>query len=438
MPGTCERIPLSTMEEHYDLHVDGAGVTIYSDTVWGILRGLQTLFQATVPIMTKSGAVEKFEIAGMAVQDYPRFHHRGFLMDTARHFQPISVIKEVIDGLEMNKFNVFHWHLVDDQSFPYDCKPLPDLAGKGAYYAPSRSHVYAIETVKDIVEYARVRGIRVVPEFDTPGHIGAAAKGQPGLATVCYDDDGKPTGLLGPADPTNEKNYDFMRTILTDFKNVFHDDYVHLGGDEVGFGCWKSNKNISDWMDQHNIAGDYAKLEEYWVSNVLNITKQVGFNYIVWEEVFDNGVQIDPETVVEVWLPYHPLNTTRDVTKAGFRALISSPWYLDYISYGRDWVYYYNYEPLAFNGTKAEEDLVIGGETCLWAEFVDASNYVSRLFPRASAVAERLWSARDVTDIKDAQARIHQMKCRMNLKGIHAEPADGPSACPIEFERANY
>ena len=122
MPGTCERIPLSTMEEHYDLHVDGAGVTIYSDTVWGILRGLQTLFQATVPIMTKSGAVEKFEIAGMAVQDYPRFHHRGFLMDTARHFQPVSVIKEVIDGLEMNKFNVFHWHLVDDQSFSYDCK----------------------------------------------------------------------------------------------------------------------------------------------------------------------------------------------------------------------------------------------------------------------------------------------------------------------------
>ena len=93
MPGKCERIPLSTMEEHYDLHVDDAGVTIYSDTVWGILRGLQTLYQATVPIMTKSGAVEKFEIAGMAVQDYPRFHHRGFLMDTARHFQPVSVIK---------------------------------------------------------------------------------------------------------------------------------------------------------------------------------------------------------------------------------------------------------------------------------------------------------------------------------------------------------
>jgi len=120
--------------------------------------------------------------------------------------------------------------------------------------------VYAIETVKDIVEYARVRGIRVVPEFDTPGHIGAAAKGQPGLATVCYDDNGKPTGLLGPADPTNEKNYDFMRTILTDFKNVFHDDYVHLGGDEVGFGCWKSNKNISDWMYQHNIAGKDLKM----------------------------------------------------------------------------------------------------------------------------------------------------------------------------------
>ena len=136
--------------------------------------------------------------------------------------------------------------------------------------------MYAIETVKDIVEYARVRGIRVVPEFDTPGHIGAAAKGQPGLATVCYDDDGKPTGLLGPADPTNEKNYDFMRTILTDFKNVFHDDYVHLGGDEVGFGCWKSNKNISDWMYQHNIAG---KDFNFFLSNFFEAKNKLHFHY---------------------------------------------------------------------------------------------------------------------------------------------------------------
>lgn len=149
-------------------------------------------------------------------------------------------------------------------------------------------------------------------------------------------------------------------------------------------------------MKKENLT-DYAKLEEIWIQRVLNITENNKFDYIVWEEVFNNGININKNTVVEVWLPYTPKKETFKVTAAGYRALISAPWYLDLISYGTDWHSYYSYEPLDFNGTAAQEALVMGGEACLWAEFVDASNYVSRLFPRASAVAERLWSAREVT-----------------------------------------
>mgnify|MGYP000410891082 CR=1 FL=1 len=187
-----------------------------------------------------------------------------------------------------------------------------------------------------------------------------------------------------------------------------------LGGDEVGFGCWKSNPNITAWMKEHNLT-DYAKLEEIWITQIINITETNSFDYIVWEEVFNNGININKNTVVEVWLPYHPKQETYNVTKAGYRALISAPWYLDLISYGADWHSYYNYEPLDFNGTAAQEALVMGGEACLWAEFVDASNYVSRLFPRASAVAERLWSAREVSRDKSGRRSVREENVRVRL-----------------------
>jgi len=352
----------------------------------------------------------------------------------------MDTLYEVLEGMSMNKFNVMHWHIVDEQSFPYGSEVLPNLPSKGSYFPTARKHIYSIDQVKSVIEYARQRGIRVIPEFDTPGHVRAWGKGQPGLLTKCCDKNGTFNGNYGPADPTNEENYHFMETLFTELRQVFQDEYIHLGGDEVGYGCWQSNPNITAWMKEQNIT-TYQKLEEYWVKNILDISQKQNFEYVVWEEVFNNGIDIAEKTVVEVWLPYNPKSETYNVTKAGYRAIISAPWYLDLISYGSDWHSYYNYEPLDFNGTQAQQDLVMGGEACLWSEYADASNYVSRLFPRASAVSERLWSASDVTDLKDAERRIVDMRCKMVIRGIHSEPANGPlvagdygsSACPVEF-----
>lgn len=421
----CEDYPHLGMKEEYTLSIDGYA-SLESKTVWGILRGLETFSQ--ILYQDKNGNV----IANKtSIIDYPRFSHRGVLLDTARHYLPKGVILKNLEAMAYNKFNVLHWHIVDDQSFPYVSKSFPDLSEKGAYHPVS--HIYTPEDVHEIVEYARLRGIRVIPEFDSPGHTGAWGKGQPGILTPCYDTKGNPNGIFGPIDPTNEKVYSFFKDLLGDIRESFPEKYIHLGGDEVSFSCWKSNPKITEWMKANNISGNYAKLEEVYIQRILNISSSSGFNYIVWQEVFDNGCVLDKNTVVEVWINSKPFDQVTAITKKGFRTLISAPWYLDYISYGADWQNYYKFEPFNFNGTQEQKDLIIGGETCLWAEYVDATNVTPRLWPRASAVAERLWSKQSVNNVDEAALRLHQHRCRMVNRGIEAEPIH-PGFCNEEWK----
>jgi len=285
-----------------------------------------------------------------------------------------------------NKLNVFHWHIVDDQSFPFVSKKFPDLSSKGSY--DSQTHIYTNDHINKVIEYARERGIRVVVEFDSPGHTQSWGKGQPGLLSQCYTD-GKPNGLFGPIDPTRDTTYTFIKDFFTEVSQTFPDQYLHLGGDEVDFTCWESNPNIKKFMTDKNIT-TFAKLEDYYMQKVLDIVKSLNKSYIVWEEVFNDGVQIKPDTIVHVWKGsanrWGDQNQTYwrselyNVTKKGFNALLSSCWYLDLISYGPDWEKYYNCEPLSFNGTEAQHKLVLGGEAAIWTEYVDGSNLISRVW----------------------------------------------------------
>uniref|UniRef100_A0A673ZRY8 Beta-hexosaminidase n=1 Tax=Salmo trutta TaxID=8032 RepID=A0A673ZRY8_SALTR len=385
----CDSYPSVTSDESYELSVDSPVAVLKAPKVWG-------------------KSINRTEI-----QDFPRFAHRGLLLDTSRHFLPIKVILANLEAMAWNKFNVFHWHIVDDHSFPYMSRTFPQLSQQGAYHP--YTHVYTPSDVKMIIEFARLRGIRVVSEFDTPGHTQSWGKGQKDLLTPCYSGT-SPSGSFGPVNPILNTTYDFMTMFFKEVSTVFPDAYIHLGGDEVDFSCWKSNPDIQKFMAQQGFGTDYSKLESFYIQRCVASVR----HGLKVKQMISNSLKSN--TVVHVWMGNKFEEELQKVTGAGFTTILSAPWYLDYISYGQDWQRYYKVEPLSFNGTDAQKKLVVGGEACLWGEFVDATNLTPRLWPRASAVGERLWSDKDVKDTNDAYSRLIQHRCRMVQRGIPAEP----------------
>lgn len=425
----CPRYPDSQADESYELRIVGSGAQLSARTVWGALRGLDTFSQLTYLTDDKKLAINDLT----TIQDFPRFTYRGLMLDTARHFIPVAVLRKQLDAMAYNKFNVLHWHIVDDQSFPFESVRFPNLTTKGRY---SPAHVYTQQDVKAVIEHARLRGIRVIPEFDTPGHVDAFGRAFPKFITVCWKD-GKPYQAIysvqGKAEilnPTVDELYPVLHDVLAEFKSVFPDEYIHLGNDEVYYECWKSNPNITEWMQANNMT-EYSQLQAYYTSRLLKIADGLEKKVTVWQDVFDNGVVLDKSAQIQVWkdtktLPEHkPWHVyLNDITRSGYRAILSSPWYLNFVSYGyAEWYGYYEVEPMRnFDGDDEQAKLLIGGEACLWSEYVDGANLDARLWPRASAVAERLWSASSVNDPEAAKYRLDEHRCRLLRRGISASP----------------
>ncbi|XP_043845350.1 beta-hexosaminidase subunit alpha isoform X2 [Dromiciops gliroides] len=402
--------------ENYTLSLTDERFILKAQTVWGALRGLETFSQ-----LIWRSAEGMFYVKWTEIVDFPRFPHRGLLLDTSRHYLPLQAILETLDVMAYNKFNVFHWHIVDDPSFPYESMTFPELSRQGSYNPAS--HIYTMKDVKTVIEYARLRGIRVLAEFDTPGHTLSWGKGIAGLLTPCYSGT-TPSGSYGPVNPILNMTYEIMASLFQEISSVFPDFYLHLGGDEVDFSCWQSNPDIQAFMKQRGF-DKYEKLESFYIQQLLDIVSSFGKGYVVWQEVFDNNVKLRPDTVVHVWKETKPVPYAlemQNVTNAGYRVLLSAPWYLNRISYGQDWQQLYMVEPLDFEGSPEQKSLVIGGEACMWGEYVDVTNLTPRLWPRGGAVAERLWSSQSVRDVDLAYERLAHFRCELLRRGVQAQP----------------
>ncbi|KAJ8344479.1 hypothetical protein SKAU_G00318080 [Synaphobranchus kaupii] len=415
--GECDGYPDENSTENYYLLVSAGLGFLKAETVWGALRGLETFSQ-----LVEQDDYDTYYVKETEIVDFPRFPFRGILLDTSRHFLPLPAIMETLDAMAYNKFNVFHWHIVDDPSFPYESYSFPDLSDKGAFHR--FTHVYTQSDVQKVISYARLLGIRVMPEFDSPGHTLSWGKGQPDLLTPCYR--GKvPSGSFGPVNPILNSSYEFMVRLLKEVSTVFPDSYIHLGGDEVSFTCWKSNPQVRSFMEKMGFGGDFTKLEAFYIENLVNITAALNKTSVLWQDAFDHHENIPNNTVLLVWRGTPPKYhwEMSQMTKAGYRVLLTAPWYLNHISYGQDWRDAYNVRPLNFTGTDEQKKLVIGGEVCMWGEYVDATNLMARLWPRGSAAAERLWSDEEQTsNLSKAYTRLSNFRCRMVRRGIRAEP----------------
>ena len=421
-------VPLQLgVDESYTLHVSSTyGVTIHATTYYGALHGLETLSQ----LITYNFTTSVYQIAGApwSIQDQPRYPHRGVLVDTSRHYQTIPVIKKIVDSLAYSKYNVFHWHLSDIQSFPYQSDVLPLLAN-AAY---SNNDRYSSGDVADIVEYARQRGVRVMMEFDIPGHAGSWCVGYP---SVCPS----PTCNM-PLDPSSPDTFDVMESLFTEItggssrKGLVPEDLIHLGGDEVDLSCWTQVDRVKQWLSNNNMTDRDAY--RYMVERAHGLVYKAGRTPINWDEVWYNfGKTIDPQTIIHVWRDEeYVYNATRD----GFRVLVSpdGPWYLDGLQ--TSWQDMYKLEPESGITDATQKSLILGGEGCMWGETVDASVILPTIWPRAAAIAERLWSPKSVADTAAAQPRYAYFRCLLNRRGIGAGPSgastarqapDGPGGC---------
>lgn len=305
-----------------------------------------------------------------AITDSPCFPHRGLLVDTSRHFIHTAILQKILTGMSYNKLNVFHWHIVDDQSWPYVSKTFPELSRQGAYHS---GYIYTQTDVARIIEYARLRGIRVLIEFDSPGHTRALGESHPEVLTPCH---GQYEGMYGPVDPTKNSTYVFMQQLFKELIEVFPDNFIHLGADEVGYECWSTNQDIQNYMKMKGYS-HYDQLQSEYVEKVLEMVNGLNATAIVWQEAFTSGLKLRNDTVVHAWIG-DGLRIMADSTKAGYRALLSAGWYLDHLQFSSDFIKMYNVDPLNFRGTDQQKSLVLGGEACMWSEMVDDSSIMTR------------------------------------------------------------
>lgn len=419
------------MNENYTLTVNAThGVHIAAGTNYGAYHALESLSQMTGFDFDMQQFVVRH--TPWVVVDYPRFPHRGVLLDTSRHFEPLKTIRMLIDSLTYAKFNALHWHIVDAQSFGYDSVSYPKL-GKASAWAPEQR--FTQNDVRSIVDYGRQRGIRVMVELDTPGHSASMCNAYP---EMCPDPLCPSANVNNWAlDITKNVTYEIIEALWTEFAGLFPEKMSHIGGDEVDYYCWSIHPRIMQWLETRNMTLTDGFL--YYVKHIQDfIWKQFPDRLVVgWQEIWDHfGTRLSKKTIIQQWLPNSvalPLN----VTSHGYRLVWSdsSRWYLDHLDV--TWTDMYTAEPC--NGLPdANCALILGGEACQWGETVDTSDAMQTIWPRAGAVAERLWSPRDTTDLETANTRLFGFRCLLNRRGIAAAPVNntvardapvGPGSC---------
>jgi hexosaminidase len=388
-------------DESYELVVSESGAKLTAPNPLGILHGLQTFLQLL------ETSQKGFAAPVVTIKDEPRFAWRGLLIDVSRHFIPLDVLKRNLDGMAAVKMNVLHWHLSDDQGFRVESKRLPklhDLGSDGLYYTQGE--------IREFVAYAHDRGIRVIPEFDIPGHSRSWFAGYPDLASgpgPYKIDPGEPDAVM---DPTQEQTYKLLDKFVGEMAGLFPDAYFHVGGDEVNGKQWDANAKIQSFIHSHSMKNN-QDLQAYFNRRVQKILDKHHKIMVGWDEVLHPDL---PKTVVvESWRGQQSLATA---AKQGYSGLLSFGYYVDLMWPASR---HYAVDPMsdAAAGLNPEEkSRILGGEACMWSELVSPETIDSRIWPRTAAIAERLWSPQEVNDVNSMYARLSEVSWHLEWLGL--------------------
>jgi len=412
-------------DESYKLTITSNRITLDAQHSIGALRGMETILQ----LLSKDE--QGFYFPLVDISDKPRFGWRGLMIDVARHFIPLDVLKRNIDAMAAVKLNVLHLHLTDDEGFRMESKVYPKLHQMG-----SNGNYYTQAEMKGLIEYARLRGIMVIPEFDLPGHSRSWFAGYPELASTpgVYEpghrfifNGTKPLPELiaminstatPTIDPSKEYTYQFLDKLIGEMSSIFTSACFHIGADENNGVAWKQNANIVAFMKKNNIP-DTKALDHYFVMRMYAIIKKHKRTMVGWEELFNKNLPKD--VIVQKWKPEVAMMGTplkaETVIAQGNPVIISSGFYLDHHMPAH--VYYLNSAiPKTDIADPAIKANLLGGEAAQWTEIADAENIEGRIWPGTAAIAERLWSAASVTDIDDMYRRLNILNLDLDEGGL--------------------
>lgn len=388
-------------DESYQLFSGANQVKIVANTDLGAIRGLETLQQ----LLSVDDAGYYFP--GVDISDAPRFPWRGLLLDITLHWMPMDVVKRTLDGMATVKMNVLHLHLTEDQMFGIESKVFPRLHEVGA-----EGNYYTQEDIKEVIAYADQRGIRVVPEFDVPGHCTSWLKAYPELASVKRDYElQRYFGVFDPAlDVTKDYTYEFLDKLFTEMSQLFPDEYFHIGGDENTGKDWDRNPDIKAYMQKKGMK-TYRELETEFIQRLLPILQKNGKKMMGWDEILRPGVPHD--IMIQSWRGTESLV---EAAQKGYTGLLSTGYYIDLIQPAD---FHYLVDPIPANTvlTVEQQKFIVGGEATMWTEHVTPETVDSRIWPRTAAIAERLWSASTVTNVDDMYRRLDQISLLLEVLG---------------------
>ncbi len=389
-------------DESYRLAITPQSAILSAPTDVGAIHGMETFLQL---ISMASGACR---LPAVTIDDAPRFRWRGFMLDVSRHFEPIEVVERTIDGMAIAKLNVFHWHLSDDQGFRAESKKFPRLTE-----AASGGMFYTQDQMRQVVAYARARGIRVVPEFDMPGHTSSWLLAYPEFGAG-EDIRALPTVFGIPQaelDPSNEKMFKFLDEFVGEMSEIFPDAYFHVGGDETAGKGWLENPRIAAFMKKEGFNAP-ADLQAYFNRRLLPILTKHGKKMMGWDEILNPSLPKD--IMIQSWRGEASLSQGAG---QGFAGILSAPYYLDAQKTAGEM---FLADPLPAD-TKLNADgqkLILGGEVCMWGEQIDPETVDSRVWPRTLAISERFWSPQANRDVKDMYRRLRVVSLELEDAGL--------------------